>query len=286
MLKLNLHLFDEGAEGGTEAAPSINNAESEGVTGNIEDNTQQVTDAEESFEELVKGKYKDDAKDYFKKTFDKRFAKIKGESEKKVLQAEEKLNGLIDTLSSRYNGERDPQKLIELLNSDEELLSSEAFRRGISVDELRMERREAEFERKEQMLERRLSDIEQEKQARENWAKITQQAEEFKSIYPTFDLSTEMQDETFRKTLAATNDVKATYMAVHSDEMLSAIAQNAFEKGREKTVQSIKNKASRPMENGAQSHAAATVKKDVSKLTPEERKSLVERALRGEIVTF
>ena len=55
---------------------------------------------------------------------------------------------------------------------------------------------------------------------------------------------------------------------------------------KKNTVAKIKNKSSRPAENGTSSSSSAIVKSDVSNLTKADRAEIARRAAKGEIISF
>ena len=67
---------------------------------------------------------------------------------------------------------------------------------------------------------------------------------------------------------------------------MNGAAQTAAINAEKNTVAKIKNKSSRPAENGTSSSSSAIVKSDVSNLTKADRAEIARRAAKGEIISF
>ena len=53
-----------------------------------------------------------------------------------------------------------------------------------------------------------------------------------------------------------------------------------------KVTDNIRARGARPVENGSNQAAAATIKNDVTKLTAKDRAEIVKRVKNGEIISF
>jgi hypothetical protein len=106
-----------------------------------------------------------------------------------------------------------------------------------------------------------------------------QEAEALKSVYPDFDLDTELENDGFKKLLRAGIDPKTAFEVVHKDEIIPAAMQWAVQQTKAQVANAVAANAARPKENGVSSQSAATVKTDVSKMTGAEIRALKEQVL-------
>ena len=118
------------------------------------------------------------------------------------------------------------------------------------------------------------------------FAKISQQADELKAIYPEFDLEDELQNETFAKMLHLGFSVKNAFESTHIDELNAIQAEAIASKATEKVANSVKANAKRPSENGLKSQPGAKVNNDIKSLTKEELDEYIARANKGESISF
>lgn len=112
------------------------------------------------------------------------------------------------------------------------------------------------------------------------------QAEQAKTLYPSFDLGREAQNRDFRSMLRAGVPVRQAFEVVHMDEIMATAAAMQAQATERAVTANIKAKGTRPQENGAGAASGFTVKDDVSRLTPKDRAEMARRAARGEVITF
>ena len=183
------------------------------------------------------------------------------------------------------------------------LLSRQALRKllarmeflAVSADQIRGDRTERlpengddEVGRVIRAINRLLERIEQQNQEQANalYAAWMQQAEQLKTVYPGFDLATELQSEQFRALLRSNVPVQTAYEVVHKDEIIPAAMRFTAEKIQEKTVNSIRAGQRRPAEGAMASQGAVQIKSDVSQLTKADREEIARRVARGEKIRF
>lgn len=104
------------------------------------------------------------------------------------------------------------------------------------------------------------------------------QAEQVRTLYPSFDLGREAQNRNFLALLRSGVPVRQAFEVLHMDEIRAATERAV--------TANIKAKGSRPQENGAGAAAGFTVKDGVSRLTARDRAEYARRAARGEVITF
>jgi hypothetical protein len=122
--------------------------------------------------------------------------------------------------------------------------------------------------------------------AEQQYAVWQNQIEEVKKFYPSFDVNTEVKDPEFLKMLRAGVRMKNAYETLHLDEITQNAARVAAQTADAQAQERIRQKASRPSENGTSSQSAVIVKNDVSSLTRKERAEIARRVARGDKIVF
>lgn len=302
ILRINLQTFAEGGDGGTGAEgttgvtasdPGLQTGKGEknplanvkyGIQDAHEDvqnaNAQEtVVDRNAEFEKLIKGEYKDLYDARVQDTIQKR---LKGSKE-----TVDKYNALAPTLemlSRKYGVDAsDIDALNKAIEEDDAYYEDEALEKGITVDQLKsirkMERENAELKR--QMQEQSVRD-----NADRIYAQWMQESDSLKTVYPTFDLNTELQNPRFVDLLKSNIDVRTAYEVLHKDEIIPAAMQFTAQQVERKLTNNIMARGQRPMENGISSQSSAVVKSDVSQLSKEDRAEIIRRVARGEKIRF
>ena len=81
-------------------------------------------------------------------------------------------------------------------------------------------------------------------------------------------------------------DLKSAYYAIHHDDIVKKLVEDAVFDAQTKTAEAIKARSMRPLENGMSPKSTALFKTDVSRLTPAQRAEIAARVARGETITF
>lgn len=305
--KMNLQLFADGApaggDGGAAAAEAVDTGvqapdagvqksrKRENPLANVQYGVQQGTEqvapaqpgaakqeAEESFESLIKGKYKAELDSYVQGIVRNRF-KQNAENEATL----ESHKALHEALGKRYNVDpTDINGLMRAITRDPEQVAQMAMERGVTEETMNTI---LDLEEKS----KRLEEIERQSAAdmrmRQHFNNLAQRAEAVKAMYPGFDLMTELNNPEFaRLTAPGVNvDVKTAYEIVHRDEIMAANAQIQAER----MSKAIQANSARPMENGVKgAQSASTVKADPTKLKLNDFREIQRRAARGEKIVF
>jgi hypothetical protein len=244
---------------------------------------QNVQNEGESFEDLIKGRFKDD--------FEGRVQGIIKDRLRGSREREAKLSPILEKVAQRYGidtsdmANLDLDALNEAIDSDTSQYEQEAMEKGMDVDTLakikKLERieavrqREAEQHRQQAEIERHLQGM-------------IQQGEEVKKLYPGFDLQAELQNPAFVRLTApgVGVDVRTAYEVVHRDEMRGAEMQFAAQKSAQRIAASVQANGRRPAENGANGAPAALNKSDPTKFTKEDRAEIRRRVRNGEKISF
>ena len=303
---LNLQLFAEGGagDGGTGAAEGTTGATAvaavpqtkgsnnpladvkygiqegdEAQTAPVQPEVVETPDRNAEFEKLIKGEYKDlyDAK--VQDTIQKRL-----KSTKDTVEKYEALTPTLEMLAKKYGVDAaDIKALNQAIEEDDSYYEEEALEKGISVQQLKEIRK---MERENSELKRQM----QEKENRENANRLYQQwmsqAEQMKAVYPSFDLSTEMQNPKFLDLLRANIDVRTAYEVLNNDKIIPAAMQFTAKAVEQKLTNKMIANGARPSENGMSSQSASLTKSDVSQLTKADRQEIARRVARGEKIRF
>lgn len=305
LLTLNLQLFAEGGDGGTGAEGTAGSGVAttpKGVKSNpladvkygiqpeesVQNANAQETDVgtedlSAEFEELIKGKYKDQYNAKMSDTVQKR---LKGTKEQAAEQEArlESLKPVLELLGKKYGVDAtDAEALIKAVEEDDSYFEEEALELGVPVEQLKQFKK---TERENAELKRQMEEI----STKENAAKIYQgwldQAEEAKNFFPSLDLETEMQNPEFVNLLRNNVSVKAAYQVIHQDEIMRGAMQYTAKTIENKLTNNIIANGQRPTENGNSSQSASVIKSDVSQLTKADRQEIIRRVARGEKIRF
>ena len=102
-------------------------------------------------------------------------------------------------------------------------------------------------------------------------------------VVPEFSLKAELQHPEMRRLMQLPGMRMAdAYRLAHYEDALRQTA-HAVEQG---VVERIRQRASRPAENGTRPGSAAVTGADVSRMTRAQREALERKALHGEVITF
>lgn len=232
---------------------------------------------EAEFNKLITGEYKDLYNESVNRIMRGRAKELDG-----LKTANQKMNNVLGILSEKY-GTDDPDRLYKAISEDNTFFEEAAMKAGLTVEQYkemqRIKRENENFRRAQQIQER-------ERRKSQIIGQWKQEADSLKNIYPSFNFDTEAANPQFTRLLGAGVGVKAAYETIHMDEIMSGAMAYTADTVTKKVTNNIRARGARPIENGAQSGAAAAVKTDVSKLTKEERANLVKRALSGETISL
>lgn len=269
---------DSGDTGASQVAAETTGEES---SQDAADEQQQETQQKATFEELIKGEYKEDYDKAVQRIISRRFSKAKAN--------EEKLNQIapiMDALASKYGVQADDiASIAQYVSEDDAMFEEAAYKAGMTVDQYKTysrvmaenERLKAEHEANEQ------------RRAQNEWyQQKVQEAEQLKAEFPDFDLDSMMQDERFVNMIHPRNPyavpIRQAYLAMNMDNILPGAMAHTARQVAKKTADTIRQRGMRPVEGGMSGQAAPKVGADVSKLTNAEIAEMHERILRGELI--
>lgn len=272
----DLQLFADGAaaaEGsGTDGVATVNTE----VEATAE--TTEAPKAEETFEDLIKGKYKDD----FNKRMQSAIKKRVGDT--KALEAENaKMREALAIAQQRYGTkDGDWDALTNALLEDDKYLEQEAYEKGIDKDTLRTMKR---MEHENEQLKRNQAELERQARQEQAYQKLLQEQAEVTQIYPNFNLDVEVLNPQFESLVRNGIDLKTAYEVVHHNEILPQAMKFAADKTMSDVSRAIQS-GSRPTELGAGHIDSPAGKVDVSKLSREQRDEINRRVLSGERIVL
>lgn len=283
IFELELQLFAEGAASaaGEGTAGSTGEAQAAAETGEAD------TQAAAEKRKADYAKFKND----FKAEFDaevqgmikKRFKSAK-ESEAAAREYRESTSRVFDALAVNYNLEPDDiDGILRAVQADNSFLEAEALKRGVPVEELKHTRT---IERENARYRAEREAYAQEQAADEKYRTWLAQEQDARLVYPSLDLRDEIKDPDFYRLLESGVDVKTAFEVVHKDDIIAAGMQYAVRKTAANVQLETDRNNRRPRENGLSSPPAVKTQTDVSKLSRREMEEYIERARRGEKITF
>ena len=236
-------------------------------------------DRNAKFEALIKGEFKDlyDAK--MQDTIQKR---LKGSKE--TVEKYEALAPTLEILARKYGVDAsDVNALNKAIEEDDSYFEEEALEKGITVEQLKEIRK---MERENADLKRQMEEQNRRENASKVYAQWMEQAEAAKSVYPSLDLRTELQNPQFVNLLRSNVDVKTAFEVLHKDEIIPAAMQYTAKQVEQKLTNKIIANGARPAENGNSSQSASVSRSDVSTLTKADRAEVLRRVALGEKISF
>jgi len=196
------------------------------------------------------------------------------EAERAQIKAErEKYAPMLEVLASRYK--LDPQNpdvdaLIQAVNNDKEFYEQKALEMGVPVETaMQIDQQKREQERSRAAAQREA----EQKAIDEHIAKLEEQGNALKEIFPDFDLRTELQSPTFKRLTSpgVGLSVEDAYYAVHRKEIQAAASKAVAQRTAQQISDSIIAGRARPTENGTASRAASTSVFDINKASRAQR---------------
>ena len=231
------------------------------------------------FEKLIKGDYKEFYEERVKENLARRFR----ENARNKRQNEENRE-IVEMLYDRYNLKSgDVHALKAALDGDDAYLAAEADKRGISVENYKYIKR---LETENRRFMAREAQQRARERANETVEKWFDESTRLKESYPDFDIFSEAKNPDFISLIQSGIDVRTAYEVVHHDDLVREAELRAAREAEIRTAESIRQKASRPAENGLSSRSSAIFANGVSSLTAKEREDIARRAARGERISF
>ena len=240
---------------------------------------EEAPDRESTFEEMIKGEYKD--------LFERRMQdavqrRLKGT--KDTVERYKALSPVVEMLERRYGVKAgDAEALRKAIEEDDSYYEAEAAEHGMPVEQYKAVKK---MELENQRLRQAMSEQESRENASRLYRQWLEQEQTMRGVYPQFDLQTELENEQFLQLMRSGIDMRTAYEVIHKDEIIPAAMQFAAKTAERKVVNKIRANGSRPVENGVQDQSASLAKTDVSQLSKADREEIVRRVERGEKIRF
>jgi len=293
ILKINLSAFEGGGDGAAApaAAQGSNPAPAQPDTGSnnaapAQPQAANATDAqaqgqagqptaEPTFDELVKGKYKQD--------FDNRVREI---ISRRMASRDAELDGMrpiMAILQQRYgveDGKGAAEAVRQALENDETYWQAAADKAGMTAEQMRQM---AMAEAHSRELQARLDAFQTEAAKQEAFRQLAAQAEQVKAQYPDFDVNAELAaNPRFGGMVRNGIDMLTAYQVCHQQEFLAAAQRQA----ENKVADTVRANQARPAENGTGGSQPVKLSGDPSKWTKEQFRDVFRRVQHGERITL
>lgn len=189
-----------------------------------------------------------------------------------------KLSPALELIASRYgikaneDGSYDAEAIAKAITEDDSYYEQKALEMGVDTETAkRIEKLEAENRRNEDELARQQRD----RQLREHFMKMQQQARDIQDIMPNFSLQSALNDPTFVRLTSPEvgMTVKQAVWALHGDEIQAQAVNAVAQRAKLDAANAIRSGV-RPRENGS-STAAVSTTPNLQKMSREERRAYI-----------
>ena len=241
------------------------------------------TDAAAEFEQLIRGKYK---QQYDLRVRDTLRQRLKGKDSQiaDMTSRQQAMEPILELLGRRYGVDAgDLAALGRAVEADDSFLEADARALGLNVEQYRKFRA---MEQENARLRQADQDRRNREQADRLYAQWHAQAEQAREIYPGLELKTELGNPKFLDLLRGGVDIRTAYEVIHKDEIIPAAMHAAARNVESRLARKIAAGGIRPVENGVAGGSAAVVRSDVSRLSKTDIDEVMRRVARGERVTF
>lgn len=284
-LKLNLQLFADGGAGAAGAGEGGASGEgAQAAAAHTGDDAQAAAEKRaadfQKFKTEFKSEYDAEVQGVLKSRL-----KTARENEKAANEYRAKTEKIFEALGMKYGlGADKVDEILAEVEKDNSYYEDEAVRRGMDVAELRrvtaVERENAQYRARDAAAAAK-AEINRKYQA------LLDQVPEVQAVYPDFDFEKESEaNPLFRKLCVMGIPMMNAFESTHIKEILSRGMQVAAQTASAKTQAIQNHNRQRPEENGLSGSGKADTKVDISKLSPAQIQEYIEKARRGEVITF
>lgn len=237
-----------------------------------------------AFRELMQGEYKAESEELMQQAV---------ERAAQLLENSPQMRGLLDALHEAY-GVEDMEALTEAVKNgrvkDEAYFEKLAMEKGVSVATARqMDKLESENKRltaAEKFAEDQRKAAQRQVEIDRIHAEWDREAQQLKAQYPEFDLEQTLANPEIANLMRLGVSMSNAYRAVYFDQIMAQNESRTAKQVEDGVTERIRQRGTRPGENGTRPGGAAQTHTDVNALTRKEREQLERAALRGQVVTF
>lgn len=235
----------------------------------------------QSFEDLIKGEYKEEYQKRIQKNINERFKDYQN-----IQNQLKQQNDIMSRLADKYGVQGNLEALAKAIDEDESFYEQEALERGVSVETLKeIKSLQRQVNQYQEMENAKLLEAEGQKMF-EGWLKEGEAMAQKYGI-ADFDLGMELNSNPDFLALVKNGvSVEGAYRAVHFDDMVSGAMATTANNVKQQLVNNIASRNSRPIEGGASSQTSQVFKQDVNALTKADRAEIMKRVARGEVISF
>ena len=271
MIEMELQRFaDEGGmDGGMDAGSAAEPGTDSGTAADMGES------GGETFEELIKGRYKDEYQQHVQSAINRRF--------KNQRDLEKQFSTIAQTLGQKYGLDpKDYEGIAKRLTDDDSLYADEANRLGLPVSTVK---RMKQLEMENKAFEAQQQESREEQALQAHFRRISEQAEELKQTFPSFDLMTEIRSNPRFARMTSPQigmSVKDAFYAVHGEEIRQQTMQAAAQQAGQRLAASVQAGAGRPVENGIRGGMPMQMSVDIAHMDPKTRADIRRRLHQGE----
>lgn len=223
----------------------------------------------------------------FQQIYGQKVAQTVGERFKNQEDLQGKLNTYDDALAPLYAKyglkPGDMEGMARAIAGDDDIYATRAEAEGMTVDKYKEQLRlQQEAERGRTMFE----EFQRQQAQKAQFEKWDQEAAELTQTIPGFNLQEELKNQNFIDALNRGNSMQDAFAIVHMQEILSGAIDVTAQQTQKQVVDTMKQKAARPVENGMRQSAAIVRKTDPSKLTDKDMEEIDRRVANGEVIRF
>ncbi len=213
--------------------------------------------SEEEFDELIKGKFKDQYGKKVQSAIAERF-----KNQKETNAEVEKLRGAISVLASRYGLEADDTDgIISAMDKDDELYEAEAIRSNTTPEAIKQRIKQARDNKSSkdeiERLRGELNERDRKEKARADAQRWAKEAKDTVAKYKNFNLLEELKNKDFVKFLNDGMNVTQAFEHAHLDEILAAQMKAVEKRTAENVARTVANNRGRIAEGARSPHASA-----------------------------
>ena len=239
-----------------------------------------------AFHALLQGEYRAETEELMQQAV---------ERAAQILESSPQVRGLMEALHEAYGVDADDlEALTDAVKNgrvkDEAYFEKLAMEKGVSVETARqMDKLESENKRltaAEKFAEDQRNAAPRQVEIDRIHAEWDREAEQLKAQYPEFDLEQTLANPEIANLMRLGVSMSNAYRAVYFDQIMAQNESRTAKQVERGVEARIRQRGTRPGENGIRPGGAAQTHTDVNALTRKEREQLERAALRGQVVTF